>query len=247
MSTTIKQRHQKQLSKMHRTLQLRGFGLAEKALSFVQSLETGKTRKDKVTPKLHHQVSVARLVYTLGPHLLYLEETLAAAFLHDVPEDHGDLRTEGLVEDFGIRVIEPVMRLTKKHRGQVKTYETYFAEMATCPIASIVKLSDRAHNIQTMQGVFTPDKQRAYVEEVSTWFFPLIREARQRHPQQYDAYENLKILLRCQVALLRQVLAVPATPHPARVFDPPPAPEVPHVDHGNRSLVYGSDGHGPLK
>jgi len=74
--------------------------------------------------------------------------------------------------------------------------------LSQCPIASLVKIADRAHNLQTMQGVFTPEKQQAYCKEVGTWFFPLIRKARRNFPRQYGAYENIKILLRCQVAFV---------------------------------------------
>jgi hypothetical protein len=77
-----------------------------------------------------------------------------------------------------------------------------------------VKPADRSHNLQTMQGVFTIDKQRQYVGEVDEYFYPLIRKARRTFPKQYGAYENLKILLRVQVNLIHHIheanAAVPA-------------------------------------
>ena len=81
-----------------------------------------------------------------------------------------------------------------------------------------MKLADRAHNVQTMHGVFTHEKQRAYIGEVGTYYFPMIRQARREHPRQYGAYENLKILLRCQCRLVEHVLeasGVQPTPEPA--------------------------------
>jgi (p)ppGpp synthase/HD superfamily hydrolase len=205
MSPTITERHDKQLSKMERSLHLQGYTNALKALAHVRQIEAGRFRKDRETPRFHHQLSIARLVHTLTPHLAHPETTLVAAFLHDLMEDHDTSEFE-LRHHYGTEVANAVWKLTKKHRGESKSYEDYFAELATCPVASVVKLADRVHNIQTMQGVFGPEKQRAYVEEVSEWFFPLIREARRIHPRQYDAYENLKILLRCQVDLLRHIL-----------------------------------------
>jgi len=205
---TVKERHQKQQAKLSRNLQLRGWKYALQALNKVRGLEVGKTRKDGSTPKFHHQVAVGRLVWTLVPHLDQPENTLTAAFLHDVLEDYGDrVSIQALARQFGNETTRQVLLLTKKYRGEVKTYEDYFSSIALCPVASVVKLADRAHNIQTMDGVFSADKQRAYIEEVRSWFYPLIRQARRNHPNQYDAYENLKILLRCQVALLRQVLS----------------------------------------
>jgi len=201
----VVQRHIKQLAVMRGWLDGRGYFKAADALEFVRGLEQG-TRKDNLTPKFHHQLSIARLVATLAPHLAMPEETLAAAFLHDVLEDHSDKVTRGDLEArFGKVIADAVWKLSKKCGGLVKTYDLYFAEMATCPIASIVKIADRAHNVQTMVGVFTIAKQKEYLAEVDTYFFPLIRQGRRNFPRQYGAYENIKILLRSQARLIRQI------------------------------------------
>jgi len=202
MKPGIKARHDKQRSKMGQFLHEYGYTLAADALAYAQELDLGETRKDGETPSFHHQLSIARLLFTLRPHLRHPEETLAAAFLHDVMEDHSIGGLE-LADRFGRQVTGAVWRLTKRWDGMAKPYDRYFGEMSGCPIASVVKLADRAHNIQTMIGVFDRPKQRMYLTEVTTWFFPLLRSARRQHPDQYDAYENLKILLRCQVTLLR--------------------------------------------
>ena len=216
--TEIQSRHLKQLAVMRGFLEGKGFYKAMSALELVRQQEAGY-RKDQVTPKFHHQLSVARLVSTLLPHLQYPEETLTAAFLHDLLEDHGGVWTrEKLEEKFDKRVADAVWCLSKKSNGMTKSYESYYEALALCPIGSIVKLADRAHNIQTMHGVFNLDKQRAYVGEVNQWYFPMIRKARREFPRQYGAYENLKILLRCQCRLVEHILeasGVPATPDPA--------------------------------
>lgn len=201
---TVTQRHIKQLAVMRGWLDGKGYFKAADALEFVRRMEQG-TRKDGETPKFHHQLSIARLVATLAPHLAHPEETLAAAFLHDVLEDHDNVTRADLETRFGPMVADAVWRLSKKCAGMTKTYETYFAAMAECPIASIVKLCDRAHNVSTMVGVFTVDKQKAYLAEVDQWFFPLVRQGRRNFPRQYGAYENVKILLRSQVKLIRLI------------------------------------------
>lgn len=205
----IVQRHMKQRAVMRGWLDGRGYYLAADALELVRTLEEG-TRKDGITPKFHHQLSVARYVTTLTPHLLFPEETIAAAFLHDLLEDHPEWSKEAVAERFGQRVANAVWLLTKKHGGLVKSYESYFAAIANDPIASIVKIIDRAHNLQTMQGVFTVEKQTKYLEEVDTYFFPLIRASRRRFNRQYLAYENVKILLRSQRTLLQHIHAAAA-------------------------------------
>lgn len=202
----IKARHKKQLVSMRSWLDGKNYWKASEALELVRELEEG-TRKDGVTPKFHHQLSVARLLSTLEPHLLYPEETITVAFLHDVLEDHGGRYTrEYLEEKFGKRVSDAVWVITKKSNGMVKSYELYYDELAKCPIASMVKCADRNHNVQTMLGVFTAEKQVKYITEVETHYYPMIRLARRSFKKQYPAYENLKILLRCQCRLIEAAL-----------------------------------------
>tara|TARA_Y100000310_G_scaffold279517_1_gene298681 strand:- start:13118 stop:13759 length:642 start_codon:yes stop_codon:yes gene_type:complete len=205
--TEVQARHTKQLAVMRGYLDGREFYVAADALEFVRQLEQG-TRKDGETPKFHHQLSIARLVHTLAPHLIHPERAIAAAFLHDVLEDHGaTISREDLAERFGRELADIVWRLSKKSNGLAKEYDLYFGELGTCATGSVVKLADRAHNIQTMQGVFDYAKQAAYMKEVEDWFYPLIRTARRAFPRQYGAYENLKILLRCQCSLIQFIHA----------------------------------------
>jgi len=201
----IEARHIKQLAVMRGWLEGAKFYVAADALELVRGLEKG-TRKDGKTPKFHHQLSVARLLTTLRKEFTFPEETIAAAFLHDILEDHGDVWTrEKLEVRFGTRIADAVWNLSKKTNGLVKEYDRYFADMTACCIASIVKLADRAHNLQTMQGVFSYEKQAAYVAEVDRWFYPMIRQSRRNFPRQYPAYENLKITLRNQCSLIKHI------------------------------------------
>lgn len=197
----VQRRHDKQKIAMRVWLDGR-YALAGDAMELVAEVEQG-VRKDGVTPKFHHQLSVARLIYTLEPHFMFPEETLAVAFLHDLLEDHGNKWTREMLEArFGKRIADAVWVLTKKSNGLTKSPELYYGEIAKCPIASLVKLADRAHNVQTMVGVFTYEKQGLYVQEVEQHYYPMIKAARRAFPQQYPAYENLKILLRCQCHLI---------------------------------------------
>jgi len=205
MSQKTIDHHKKQLAVMRVWLDGRSFYKAADALEVVRQLETG-VRKDGRTPKFHHQLSVARFVVTLVPHLIHPEETVTAAFLHDILEDHGDVWTRAKLESrFGRRTADAVWRLSKKGRGFKKDQATYFVDIAPCPIASVVKAVDRAHNIQTMVGVFNLEKQKQYLQEVEEHFFPMVRAARRYSPQQFGAYENTKILLRCQTWLIKRI------------------------------------------
>lgn len=182
-----------------------------KSMAYNQRLFTG-TRKDGITPEFDHHVCQVQYVRTL-PGLLYPEETICTLFFHDTPEDKGispqEIR-EVLQDDadpaFALRVSEAVWRMTKKWRGEKRGEAELFSEMAKCPIASIGKGCDRIHNVQTMVGVFSADKQRAYLEEVDRLFLPMLKEAERNFPEQEAAYKNIRTNLKNQSALIRAFL-----------------------------------------
>ena len=204
----MEQRHKKHLAVMRGWLHGKGYFKAAEALEIVCKLEVGY-RKDGKTPKPHHQLAVARLVATLSDHLLFPEESLTVAFLHDVLEDHHDSYSRKDLERlFGQRVADAVWAMSKKSGNVTKPYDVYFSEMAEDEIASVVKMADRIHNIQTMYGVFSKEKQSAYICEVGDWFLPMVKKARRNFPRQLMAYENLKITMRCQCSLVRNYLEV---------------------------------------
>ncbi len=177
---------------------------ALKALEYASSLHTG-VRKDGTTREFAHQLSIGRYVRSLAAVLQHPEETLAAVFLHDVSEDYG-VSLEELTDRFAPSVANAVWVLTRKYRGTRTPDERYFAEVATHPIASIVKGADRVHNVQTMLGVFTVEKQRSYVQDTEHHVLPMLKQARRQFPRQEAAYENLQHMLVSQIELLRAVL-----------------------------------------
>lgn len=188
----------------------RKFTNALGALEFAAKFHDG-TRKDKVTPEFHHQLGIAHYIRTLENHLVYPEETLAACFLHDVCEDY-DVGFPEVEKLFGKAVAEAVQLLTKKHRKILKAPESYFADMAENNIASVVKGADRINNIQTMIGVFTREKQEKYIVETETQILPMLKVARRAFPTQEPAYENIKMILKNQIALIRAVHGVQTHP-----------------------------------
>lgn len=178
--------------------------LALEALEFAFNFHTG-TRKDGVTPEFNHQVTISQYLRTLINHLSYPEETLAVTFLHDTPED-ADVGHIEIVSRFGERVGKAVRLLTKKHRGNKKPIEAYYQELATDEISSIVKGGDRIHNQQSMIGVFSPEKQKDYIQETTRYILPMLKQARRTFPKQEPAYENEKFVLRSQITLTQAVL-----------------------------------------
>ena len=178
----------------------REYHLALQAMEYASLFHTG-TRKDGFTPEFEHQISIASFVRTLIHALDRPEETLASVFLHDVCEDY-DVGFEEIESKFGLDVKDAVVLLTKKHRGAQIDRQAYYDGIAKNRIASIVKGADRIHNIQTMQEVFSMDKQVKYIDETNNLVLPMLKLARRKFTSQEPAYENIKHVLRTQVELI---------------------------------------------
>ena len=181
----------------------RKYFTALKALDFAKKYHKGM-RKDGVTPEFQHQIEIALFISTLKD-VQDEELTITCALLHDVVEDY-DVSVEEIDALFGKRVGGIVWLLTVKFRGKRKTNEDYFSAIAKDPIASLVKGGDRIHNVQTMIDVFSPEKQRKYVEEVNNFFLPMLKEAKYQFPEQSAAYFNIIHMLKSQVELVEAAL-----------------------------------------
>lgn len=171
------------------------------ALEFASKFHTGM-RKDGVTPEFEHQLVITHYIRSLINNLMYPVETICTSLLHDVPEDY-DVSFEEITDKFGNRVSNSVEKLTKFHRGHKKTNEVYFDGISKDPIASICKGGDRIHNLQSMVGVFNIQKQKDYILEAEDWILPALKEARRLFPQQELAYENVKLMMKSQIELIK--------------------------------------------
>ena len=178
----------------------KGFYRAVEALEYAAKFHTGM-RKDGITPEFHHQISIGHYVRTLSG-LRHPELALIVAMLHDLLEDY-DLPAESIESRFGKEVLDAVLLLSKEYLGNKKSAKKYYHAMAHDPIASVVKGADRVHNFQTMPAVFTCKKQLEYIQECESYILPMLKEARNRFPDQELAYENIKHALKGQIELLK--------------------------------------------
>lgn len=175
------------------------------AMEFANRYHTG-VRKNGIDPEFDHQISIALYVMTVHD-LIYREETIATIMCHDVKEDFGVTDDEILTvfrdKDFGHRVVAAVDCMTKKWRGEHRDENALFARMADNPIASIAKGADRIHNLQSMIGVFTKEKQLNYIAFAQEMILPMLKKARRNFPHQVRAYENIKFVLNSQIELIK--------------------------------------------
>lgn len=135
-------------------------------------------------------------------------------FFHETAEDHGVSPDEmaRVFPDpgFGKRVADGAWRMTKKYRGgpgSAQTPDELFAKMSQCPISSVAKGVDRIHNLQSMVGVFSPQKQRDYLAETEKYFLPMLKCAERAFPKQEPAYKIILTFLKMQIELLNSALS----------------------------------------
>jgi (p)ppGpp synthase/HD superfamily hydrolase len=171
----------------------REYYMAADALEYAGKYHTG-FRKDGVTPEFQHQIEIAHFTRTLLPSMMFPEDTIAAVLLHDVPEDYGVPHAE-IANRFGAKVGRAVFLMDKHSNAN-------FAAIGEDPIASIAKGGDRVHNLQSMSGVFTREKQLKYIAEAKEKFLPMLKTARRLFPRQEAAYENIKHMMNSQLELL---------------------------------------------
>lgn len=191
--------HEKSITEIQSALRAGGMFNALRAFNYARELHDGM-RKGGNAPEFSHQVFIANFARTLSSSLLYPEDTLAAIFLHDTPEDKSKTHEE-IEERFGRRVRAAVEAMTKKYQGIIIPYPVYFERIGNDPIASIGKGIDRCHNILTMSDAeWTVDKQEKYLIDITDWFLPMLKAARKNFPEQHDAYENIKsnLLIQCK-------------------------------------------------
>jgi (p)ppGpp synthase/HD superfamily hydrolase len=196
----VSERYQKLEIALRYFLKGAGFATALKALDFCLKWHKG-LRKDGKTPESQHQIEIALYCITLKG-LLNLEMVLVAALLHDVLEDYPEAEDD-FIKIFGQgEIYYTCQRLNKNKAAK---YVDYFGTIANDPVASIVKGADRVHNVNSMVGVFSKEKQARYAAEVEEHFLPMLKKARKNFPEQLDAYFNIMHMLRSQLNLLRGV------------------------------------------
>lgn len=149
--------------------------LVEKALSFATKYHEGQKRGSGEA-FISHPIAVALPLAKLK----FDYETICAALMHDVVEDtdatHADVKNE-----FGPQIASLVSGLTKlnkiKYKDSLEEYSVenlrkMFLAMAQDIRVVIIKLSDRLHNLQTLDGL-SPKSQKRIAEESLEIYAPL--------------------------------------------------------------------------
>ena len=149
-------------------------GLIRKAWVFAEKYHRGQSRKTG-EPFLAHPLEVANILADLRMDL----DTIAVACLHDTVEDTEATR-EDIEKKFGPEIAEMVEGVTKLDKLDFRTAEEAQAEsfrklvmaMSRDIRVIVVKLADRLHNMQTLEGQ-RPEKRVAIATETMDLYAPI--------------------------------------------------------------------------
>ena len=144
------------------------------AYDVAEKMHRGQLRKSG-EPYLIHPMAVAEILADLGMD----EETIIAGLLHDVVEDT-EYTSEQLIDEFGEEIGLLVDGVTKlgslkfknKEERQVESLRKMFLAMSKDIRVLIIKLSDRLHNLRTI-NYMTHDKIIEKCRETLDIYAPL--------------------------------------------------------------------------
>jgi guanosine-3',5'-bis(diphosphate) 3'-pyrophosphohydrolase len=130
----------------------------------------GDQRRKTGVPYLEHLLEALEvLVEGAG---IASPDVLVAAVLHDVVEDT-PVTLDEVSAEFGPRVAELVGWVTIPALGPGETKSAYLRRLRDAPPdAVLVKLADRASNVQTLRNL-PLDQQRSYYEQTVSYIVPL--------------------------------------------------------------------------
>ncbi len=153
-------------------------------------------RRKSGEPYILHPVAVALIT---AKELQMDANTVITAFLHDVVEDT-QYTVEDIRERFGndvaglVNVVTKQKKNTYKTTKQVDNYQQILASMHYDIRAVIVKISDRLHNMRTLESM-RPDKQMKIAGETDCFYAPLANRLGLFEVK--SDLENLSLKYRC--------------------------------------------------
>jgi GTP pyrophosphokinase len=145
-----------------------------KAYEFAKKKHEGQFRKSG-EPYFTHPAEVAYILAELRMDI----PTIIAGFLHDVVEDT-DTTVEEIEREFGKEVAFIVKGVTKlegyhfssKEERDAESFRNLLISLAEDIRVLIVKLTDRLHNMRTMDSM-KPESQKRNAKETLTIYAPL--------------------------------------------------------------------------
>ena len=157
---TFEDHYQSMMTALHKHMPNADFDLIRLAVEYADAKHKHQKRKDG-SPYIIHPLAVAQIVAEIGLD----QDAVLGALLHDCIEDT-DASHEDIERLFGTTVAELVEGVTKLTRAdfssseeaQMENLRKMFMAMSKDIRVVLIKISDRLHNMRTMQYQ-TPAKQ----------------------------------------------------------------------------------------
>ncbi len=152
--------------------------LLQKAIDFARNIHKDQKRESG-EPYYIHPEAVAIMLYEMGMDCA----TVIAGVLHDVVEDGKDVTVEQITEQFGAEIgamVDGVTKLTKsssqeyitKQEQQAENLRKLILAIANNVRVVIIKLTDRLHNMRTLEYC-DPSKRVRKAKETLEVYAPL--------------------------------------------------------------------------
>lgn len=159
-----------------------------RALPYAREKHRTQFRKSG-EPYIIHPLTMACDAMSLG---IKDDNIIATILLHDVCEDCGVSLEELPVNDKVRRGVELMTFKVMEGETKVIAKRRYYNMLIQSREASITKLIDRCHNVSSMAGTFTPEKLKAYIEETREYVLPLLRQMKDKYPDEANILFILK-------------------------------------------------------
>lgn len=206
----MKTRTSKQENYFKKYFEKHNFNYATKALSLINQYHTG-TRRDGDEERSHlFEVlgfAIANFEGRLNPD--ELQKLIVVSALHDLVEDYSDKITFKILKTmFPKDYIRSIKKVTKwsTFEKTASDYQHYHGKISKDYISTIVKATDRLHNLNSCTSVFNSTKKRIYIVETETYIIPNLKKLRKEKPELYASITFLIYNLKNQIKQLDYVI-----------------------------------------
>lgn len=187
-----------------------GFEYALKALELINTYHKG-IRKDGSEERGHMfevlGFAIANFENRLKPK--DLEHLIVVSALHDLVEDYSDeISFKDLKMIFPKDMVRSIKKVTKWSTFTKcdKDYLHYHSRISKDLYSTIVKATDRIHNLNSCTAVFTPSKKKLYIDETRSYIIPNLKLLRRKHKDLYTPITFLIYNLKNQINQLEYVI-----------------------------------------
>lgn len=206
----MKTRTSKQENYFKKYFEKHNFNYATKSLSLINQYHTG-TRRDGDEERSHLFEVLGFAIANFEGRLNQdeLQKLIVVSALHDLVEDYSDKITFKILKTmFPKDYIRSIKKVTKwsTFEKTASDYQHYHGKISKDYISTIVKATDRLHNLNSCTSAFNSTKKRIYIVETETYIIPNLKKLRKEKPELYASITFLIYNLKNQIKQLDYII-----------------------------------------